>query len=114
MPATCAGADGLLAGAGGQTGLAVRVTQIKATGDSPKPRCSNPTQEHAAMSQEVLERARQAIRQHDPSATVELSNGALQVDSVLPAGTLVSILRANRIQTAESERSDCCGGCSGR
>ena len=33
----------------------------------------------------MLERARQAIQQHDPSATVELSNGALQVDSVLPA-----------------------------
>lgn len=65
------------------------------------------------MSQELLERARQAIRQHDPSAIVDMSDGALQVDSVLPANTLVSILRANRIQTAESGRSDCCGGCCG-
>lgn len=63
------------------------------------------------MSQEVLELARQAIRQRDPDAIVEYADGALRVDSVLPAQTLVSILRANRIQTAE--RSDCCGGCCG-
>ncbi len=65
------------------------------------------------MSQDVLELARRAIHQHDPSATVELTDGALKVDSVLPPGTLVSILRANRIQTAESAPSDCCGGCCG-
>lgn len=65
------------------------------------------------MSQEVLELARQAIRQRDPGASVEYAEGALRVDSVLPAETLVSILRANRIQTAESPRSDCCGGCCG-
>lgn len=65
------------------------------------------------MSQEVLELARQAIRERDPGAIVEYADGALRVDSVLPAQTLVSILRANRIQTAESQRSDCCGGCCG-
>jgi hypothetical protein len=65
------------------------------------------------MSQNVLERARQAIHQHDPSATVGFADGALQVDSILPASTLVSILRANQIQTAQSAPSDCCGGCCG-
>jgi len=65
------------------------------------------------MNQDVLERARQAIHQHDPSASVELAGGALQVESLLPAGTLVGILRANRIQTVESAPSDCCGGCCG-
>ncbi len=89
--------------------------QVKARAKSRGTRFIVPTDDESfAMSQEVLEHARQAIQRHDPSATVELSNGALQVDSVLPAGTLVSILRANRIQTAESERSDCCGGCCGR
>ena len=90
------------------------MTWVKARRGRPAPRCPHLRSQYPTMSQEVLERARQAIQQHDPSATVELSNGALQVDSVLPAGTLVSILRANRIQTAESERSDCCGGCCGR
>lgn len=65
------------------------------------------------MSQDVLERARDAIRQHDPSAEVEIEDGRLRVESVLPAGTLVSILRAHRIQTAQAERGDCCGGCCG-
>ncbi|MGE4073415.1 MAG: hypothetical protein AB7E72_19770 [Lysobacterales bacterium] len=65
------------------------------------------------MSQDVLEHARNVIHQHDPSATVELANGALQVESVLSADTLVVILRANRIQTAQAAPSDCCGGCCG-
>lgn len=65
------------------------------------------------MNQDILERARQAIHQRDPSATVEFADGALQVESTLPAGTLVSILRAHRIHAAESARSDCCGGCGG-
>lgn len=90
------------------------MTWVKAHRERPAPRFQHLSRQFPTMSQEVLERARQAIQQHDPSATVELSNGALQVDSVLPAGTLVGILRANKIQTAESERSDCCGGCCGR
>ena len=65
------------------------------------------------MNLDELERARKAIHLHDPSATVELADGALQVESLLPAGTLIGILRANGIQTAESAPSDCCGGCCG-
>jgi hypothetical protein len=65
------------------------------------------------MSQEILERARRAIFHHDPAASVEFRDGALQVESILPATTLVSLLRANQIQTAESAPSDCCGGCCG-
>ena len=65
------------------------------------------------MSQDVLELARRAIHQHDPSATVESTDGSLKVESVLPPGTLVSILRANRTQNAEAAPSDCCAGCCG-
>ncbi len=65
------------------------------------------------MSPDILERARDAIHQRDPSAIVELTDGALQVESILPASTLVDILRANRIQTAQAAPSDCCGGCCG-
>lgn len=73
-----------------------------------------PPNRSVSMSQEILERARQAIHQHDPNASVELEEGTLKVDSVLPQGALVSILRAQRIHTEESSRSDCCGGCCGR
>ncbi|MCC6594114.1 MAG: hypothetical protein IT479_12700 [Xanthomonadales bacterium] len=65
------------------------------------------------MSQSLLDRAREALSPHDPAATVELADGALRVASVLPASTVVGLLRAAAIPTAESERGDCCGGCCG-
>jgi hypothetical protein len=62
------------------------------------------------MSHFIADRARQAIHQHDPSASVEYADGALQVDSLLPAATLVNILRKHGIATAESGRGEC--GCA--
>jgi len=41
---------------------------------------------------------------------VEYANGALQIDSVLPAATLVSILHLHGIATAEPGCDDCDGG----
>ena len=63
------------------------------------------------MSTEIAERVRRVIQQQDPGAAVVWVDGALQVESVMPAATLVALLRAHHIDTQQSERSDCCGGC---
>lgn len=69
-----------------------------------------------SLAQPHLERLQQALRQQDPTATVDFSDGRLRVDSVLADDTVLAIARAElgEVQALDSEgRSECCGGCCG-